>query len=222
MPVTKGYGRRMDYVLWDDNVGKVIGIFGLCDPVIGLEVRDNFIGWDRETKNERLYNVLTAYILGSVPPYNQILGAKLVALAAISKEVVNDFYERYRDKETVISKKKKLPFLVAIDTMGAFGKSAIYNRLKGWKFVGYTKGHSHLHLTLNGVYETLIEVIKKGEKEEILKKFKFGEGPNYKLRVVAEGLRLLGLSIEKLTLHSMKRAYYLAPLAENWKEFLLM
>jgi len=222
VPVSTGFGRRMDYILWDDNTGKVIGIFGLCDPIIGLGVRDEFIGWSRKIKEERLYNMLTAYILGAVPPYNQILGAKLVALSAISKQVVDDFYNRYVNTRTVIKNKKKLPYLVAIDTMGAFGKSAIYTRLRGWKFVGYTKGQSHFHLTLNGIYELLLEVIRKYGNEEVLKKYKFGQGPNYKLRVISEGLKILGLSKTKLTMHSIKRGYYFAPLAENWREFLLM
>jgi len=39
---------------------------------------------------------------------------------------------------------------------------------------------------------------------------------------VAEGLKVLGLSKEKLTTHSIKRGYYFAPLAENWQDFLLM
>ena len=221
VPVSVGFGRRMNYILWDDNTGKVIGIFGLCDPVIGLKIRDDFIGWNKKTKEERLYNFMTAYILGAVPPYNQILGAKLVALSAVSSQVVDDFRQRYEGQQTVISKKERLPYLVAIDTMGAFGKSAIYTRLKGWKFVGYTKGQSHIHLTLNGVYEILLEVIEKYGNSEILKKYKFGDGPNYKFRVVREGLKALGLSRDKLTMHSIKRGYYIAPLAENWKDFLL-
>jgi len=222
IPVSAGFGRRMDYILWDENTGKVIGIFGLSDPVIGLGVRDKFIGWDKKTKEERLYNMMTAYILGAVPPYNQILGGKLVALSAISSQVVKDFYNRYKGKKTSIQKKEKSPYLVAIDTMGAFGKSAIYTRLRGWKFIGYTKGQSHLHLTLNGVYKILLEVIEKYGNKEILKKYKFGQGPNYKLRVVSEGLKILGLSKNKLTMHSIKRGYYFAPLCENWQDFLLM
>jgi len=221
VPVSSGYGRRMDYILWDDNTGKVIGIFGLCDPVIGLGVRDKFIGWDKELKEKRLYNIMTAYILGAVPPYNQILGAKLVALSAISKEVVEDFKRRYEGTTTTIRKEKKLPYLVAVDTLGAFGKSAIYTRLKGWKFVGYTKGQSHLHLTLNGIYRILLEVIEKFGDGQILRKYRFGEGPNYKMRVVSEALKILGLKRNNLTTHSIKRAYYFAPLAKNWKDFLL-
>jgi len=218
VPVSAGFGRRMDYILWDDRAGKVIGIFGLCDPVIALSVRDAFIGWNKEQKKERLYNLMTAYILGAVPPYNQILGAKLVALAAASKEVVEDFYRKYKGKKTVISGKEKPPYLVAIDTMGAFGKSAIYTRLKGWKFVGYTKGKSHLHLTLTEVNDILIEVIKKFGDKEILKSYNFGQGPNFKLRVINKALSLLGL--QGLTQHSIKRGYYFAPLAANWREFL--
>jgi len=80
VPVTTGYGRRMRILVFDEQNSKLIGILGLSDPVIGLGVRDQFIGWNKDTRTEKLYHVLSAYVLGALPPYNQILGAKLIAL----------------------------------------------------------------------------------------------------------------------------------------------
>ena len=218
VPVTPGYGRRLRFIVWDDYNKKVIGIFGLCDPVIGLEVRDRFIGWTREVKKERLYNLMTAYVLGAVPPYNQLLGGKLVALISSSNEVRNIVYNKYNQGR----KKEKKPYLIAIDTLGAFGKSVIYNRLKGWKFVGYTKGMTHYHLTCNGFFEYAKNLlIKTGYGEEV-KKYEFGDGPNWKIRVIKKALKVLGIRPEKVMYFGLRRGYYFCPLAENWKDFFTM
>lgn len=92
---------------------------------------------------------MTAYILGAIPPYNRVLCSKLVALSLMFPKVRQDFYKKYKDSPSVITGTNKKPDLVYIDTLGAFGKSAIYNRLTNWNFIDYTKGQSHLHITGN-------------------------------------------------------------------------
>ena len=217
IPVTVGYGRRIRYFVFDQQNDKLIGIVGLCDPVIGLEIRDNVsIGWTKEQKLKRLYNCMTAYILGAVPPYNQILGSKLIALTLMFPEVRKEFYQKYANVSSVITGKNKKPYLVYIDTLGAFGKSAIYTRLKNWEFVGYTKGQSHLHITANGSWELIKQVVPK----EVFDTYKFGQGPNWKMRILKRGLRELDLSEDMLSI-GWQRGYYRCTLAANWNEYLL-
>lgn len=216
IPVTQGYGRRLRYFVFDEQNDKLIGIVGLADPVIGLEMRDvESIEWSKEQKIERLYNCMTAYILGAIPPYNQILGGKLVALTVMFPEVRKWFYDKYKKSESIITKVQKKPYLVYIDTMGAFGKSSIYNRLFNWDFIGYTKGKSHIHITANGSWE----LIKKVVSPEDFKTYKYGQGPNWKMRILGKGLRELGLSDEMMSI-GWQRGYYRCTLAENWKEYL--
>lgn len=217
VPITAGYGRRIRYFVFDRFNNKLIGVIGLCDPIIGLETRDvNSIGWTKDQKLERLYNCMTAYILGAIPPYNQVLGAKLVALSLLLPEVRQDFHLKYRDKTSIISQTNKAAHLVYVDTLGAFGKSAIYTRLRNWKFVGYTKGQSHLHVTANGSWELIKKVVPK----EAFETYKFGKGPNWKMRVLKRGLRELGLSEEIMSI-GWQRGYYRCPLADNWQDYLL-
>ncbi|ADQ40233.1 hypothetical protein Calkr_0701 [Caldicellulosiruptor acetigenus I77R1B] len=216
VPVTKGCGRRLRFLIFDENNNKLMGILGLRDPLIGLKVRDEYIGWDRETRLEKLYHVMTAYVLGAVPPYNRILGGKLVALLCKSDVILKAFKKRYTGRKTVIRGVEKPSELVLIDTMGAFGKSTIYNRLKGWKFVGYTTGQTHLHLTVPELWEIIKEIVP--EKE--FKTYRFGEGSNWKLRVTRKALQLLGFSKDILTT-GWQRGYYICPLASNWCEYLL-
>jgi hypothetical protein len=215
VPVSTGYGRRMRFLVVDRQNEKLIGIFGLCDPLIGSTIRDEFIGWNKEQKLDRLYNCLTAYVLGAVPPYNRVLGSKLVALAAMFPQVRKAFRKKYKGTTTVITGKQKIPQLAYIDTYGAFEKSAIYTRLLNWQFVDYTKGKSHIHLTANGSWETIREFVS----ETSFKSYKYGNGSNWKLRTLRVGLQNLGFDEELLSI-GWRRAYYACPLAVNWKEFL--
>ena len=105
VPVSAGYGRRLRFLVFDKQNEKLIGVFGLCDPLIGSVIRDKFIDWNKEQKLERLYSCLTAYILGAVPPYNKILGSKLVALTTMFPKVREVFREKYKNNQTVISGK---------------------------------------------------------------------------------------------------------------------
>jgi hypothetical protein len=217
VPVTVGYGRRIRYFVFDRQNDKLIGIVGLCDPVIGLGVRDDeSIGWTKDQKMQRLYNCMTAYILGAIPPYNQVLGSKLVALTLMFPKVRKDFYQKYKDSPSVITGENKNPYLAYIDTLGAFGKSAIYNRLTNWEFIDYTKGQSHLHITANGSWELIRQVVP----EDAFETYKFGQGPNWKMRILKVALRELGLSEEMLSI-GWQRGYYRCTLAENWQEYLL-
>lgn len=224
VPVSHGYGRRIRMIIWDKSNYKVIGIVGLCDPVIGMATRDNYIGWNKEQRKERLYNCMTAYVLGAVPPYNQLLCGKLVALLTISKEVVKYFQNKYSNNITIISKKQKPSELVMIDTMGAFGKSVIYNRLRGWHFIGYSKGYTHYHLTCNEIFNKLVYFLKQQGYDEVFKKKNYGDGPNWKFRVIQKCMRLLNLNNNDMNVLflGIQRGYYIAPLAKNWKDYLQM
>jgi hypothetical protein len=216
VPVTAGFGRRLRFLVFDRQNEKLIGLIGLSDPVIGLGVRDKIIGWDKSQRIERLYNCMTAYVLGAIPPYNKLLGGKLIALLAASPEIREWSYQKYNGKQTIISGKQKEPHLVFIDTLGAFGKSSIYNRLILWHFGGYTKGQTHVHLTANGTWN----IIKQFIPEEEFKKYEYGQGPSWKMRVLKIGLRNLGFSADMIAI-GWKRGYYYLPLAENWQDYLL-
>ena len=79
VPVSRGFGRRMRFLVWDKSNGKLIGLIALGDPVFNLKARDNWIGWGIQDRTERLCNIMDAYVLGAVPPYSHLIGGKLVA-----------------------------------------------------------------------------------------------------------------------------------------------
>lgn len=222
VPVSHGYGRRFRILIFDKWNNKLIGLLGLTDPVFNLRTRDNWIGWNVRTREKRLAHVMDAFVLGAVPPYNQLLGAKLVALLAASDFVRKIVKTRYGKAKSVILQRKFDGRLAMVTATSALGRSSIYNRLRHnevevFQPVGFTEGYGHFHLA-NGTFEKLRQYMKACRDREI-GRYRFGSGPNYRMRVARKALEHLGLPPDMLR-HGVKRAVYVAPLAANAAAFL--
>ncbi len=103
IPVSAGYGRRLRFLVFDESNGKLIGLFGLGDPVFSLGPRDAWVGWDSQAKRERFRHVMDAFVLGAVAPYARLLCGKLVALLITSDEVRDAFSRRYAGRTSLIN-----------------------------------------------------------------------------------------------------------------------
>jgi Druantia protein DruA len=222
VPVSRGFGRRFRVLVFDRSNGKLFGLLGLTDPVFNLRARDDWLGWDVVQREDRLAHVMDAYVLGAVPPYNQLLGAKFVALLAASDFTRGLFRKRYRRARSVIRKRPFDGRLAMVTTSSALGRSSIYNRLRFegtevFKSVGFTEGYGHFHLA-NGTFQRMREYLASIGEDEV-ERYKFGNGPNYRIRVVRKALKRLRLPADLLR-HGIRRAVYLAPLAKNTPAFL--
>ena len=107
VPVSNGFGRRLRYLVWDNHNNKLIGIIAIGDPVFNLAVRDALIDWDARRRGERLVNVMDAYVLGALPPYNSLLGGKMVACLLRSQDIYDDFAKAYGKTTGIISHQEK-------------------------------------------------------------------------------------------------------------------
>ena len=223
IPVSEsGPCRSMRFLVWDEYNNKLMGILAIKDPAIGLKARDDFIGWDRETKFEKLINVMDSYIVGAIPPYNQLLCGKLVACLLKSIEIKDLFNFRYKNSVGLISKKRKNPKLVLITTSSALGRSSIYNRLnigqrKFMTPVAYTEGWGHFHFSKD-ILKDFDQLLKR-KKHKYYKGYKMGDGSNFKFRKIRVSLDYLNLS-KSLLRHTIKREFFFTPLATNYLDIL--
>jgi len=222
IPVSSGYGRRLRFLVFDQNNGKLIGLFGLGDPVFSLAARDEWIGWNKEQRRSRLKHVMDAFVLGAVPPYSQLLCGKLVAMLLASDEVRKKFQKKYRGQVSLINRKSFDGRLVLITTTSALGRSSLYNRvsLNGrrlFKRIGYTSGSGEFHFS-NGLYSELSRFAalhcKPTAKQE-----RWGVGFRSRREIVRKVLPILGLPHE-LIYHQVKREIFVVPLAKNTRRFL--
>lgn len=222
IPVSSGYGRRLRFLVEDQSNGKLIGIFGLGDPVYSLRARDQWIGWDANAKKERLYHVMDAFVLGAVPPYSNLMCGKLVAMLATSDTVRKAFRKQYGGRKTLISGELRKPYLALITTTSALGRSSLYNRLRVngadyWRHIGNTEGWGEFHFS-NGVYAD-IRAYAERWCDPTAKKQPWGNGFRNKREVVRKVLSRIGLSTD-LGNHGIQREIYGAPLGHDALAFL--
>lgn len=222
IPISEGYGRRIRFLVWDDFHEKLIGIFALGDAVFNLRARDEHIGWDHHRRKEALVNLMDAYALGAIPPYNMLLGGKLIASLIRTSEVVNIFAEKYRDSVGIISGEHKNARLVAVTTTSALGRSSIYNRLRIgstsiFEPIGFTSGWGHFHIS-DDLFEDLREYLES-MGDIYANSHGYGQGPNFRLRVVKKALAGLGLDPD-IARHGLAREVFFCPFASNALEVL--
>jgi hypothetical protein len=224
VPVSQGFGRRIRFLIRDKQNGQLIGLFALGDPVFNLSARDKWIGWKFEDRKDRLTHIMDAYVVGSVPPYSQLIGGKLVAALMGSKEVKDVYERKYLGLQAVISGKENRARLVLLTTTSAMGRSSLYNRLaipNGPRFIriGETRGFGHFHLSgeifeqMRSYLEAIGHPYAAGNR--------FGMGPNWKIRVARTALEKIGLDADDILNHGIAREVYAVPLAHNWQEILL-
>jgi hypothetical protein len=222
IPTSSGYGRRLRFIVLDDNNGKLIGLIGLCDPVFSLRVRDDWVGWDHITRRARLRNVMDAFVLGAVPPYSSLLCGKLVAMLACSNQVRDRFRRKYSRTKSIIRRAEPDARIAMLTTMSALGRSSIYNRLTFdnrhlLHSVGFSQGSGEFHFS-NGLYGSLFEYVTR-YSEPTAKQETWGEGFRNRREVIRKALGKLKLSPE-LIYHGIQREVFVAPLASNTREFL--
>lgn len=210
-------GRQMKFILWDTTHNAPFGLIGLQSPPLKSSVRDNSIGIEKEDRDFWINQSLYAQRVGALPPYNELLGGKMVALSLTSNEIREIYKKKYENKKTFLKKREIPSRLLFVTTTSAYGKSSVYERLKYNNepvsiFLGYTTGKGTFHIPEH----LYIEMLKFLQQKEINIKRGFGTGPSRKLRLIDKCLRLL--NIPSFSTHTIKRGYYLFPNVKNLSE----
>ena len=222
IPVSSGYGRRLRFIVLDEHNGKLMGLFGLGDPVYSLAPRDHWVGWTHTHRKQRLRNVMDAFVLGAVPPYSFLLCGKLIAMLITSNTVRRAFQQKYSGSHSVIRGRVHDGRLVLITTASALGRSSVYNRIRFsnrllYHSVGFTRGSGDFHFA-NGLYHKLVAFAQE-YCTPTAKQARWGTGFRNRREVIKKCLPLLGISSDWIY-HGIEREVFVVPLARNCKEFL--
>ncbi len=179
-------------------------------------------------------------VCGAVPPYNPILGGKLVAMLAASPEVVEAYRRRYGDAESEIASAMagrpivRPAELVFLGTTSLYGVgSSQYNRVRvpadrvggrPGEVIRYLElGRSEAFGTSHYSGETvqhLVDLVHHSNGGQRVNSI-FGEGVSPKLRKIRAGLDVLGLPADHLLRHGRPRIVYGVGLVRNVREYLL-
>lgn len=224
IPISNGYGKRLNYLIFDKNNDKVIGILGLCDPVFSIKSRDDYIGWGKEDKKKNLSKIMEGYIIGSVPPYNKILGGKFVSSLLFSNNIREDYKKKYKGTKSFIKKRVNTGELVLISTLSALGKSSIYDRIKipnGQSFIscGYSNGYGEFQFH-GSLYEEIFSFVSKYFSPT--RKVKgWGSGFRNKREVIQKFISSIDIPYSFLR-HNIRREQFIIPLCKNYKQVLIL
>jgi hypothetical protein len=222
IPVSEGFGRRMRFLVWDQSNRKLIGLLALGDPVFNLRARDQLIGWSAADRSKGLVNVLDAYVMGAVPPYNQILAGKLIACLLKTSDMVRYFHESYGNTIGVISHQKKKARLAMITTTSALGRSSVYNRLRidGEQYlesIGYTTGFGHFHIP-DALFDEMRAFLRR-RRDPYAANHGFGEGPSWRMRAIRKAISGIGMS-PRIIQHGFQREVFVCRTASNAEDVL--
>lgn len=222
-PSSDYVGRRMRLLIRDNGVkgSPVIGIAAIGSSIIHISDRDKWIGWDTETRSENLISMMDAYVVGALPPYNELLGGKLLSYILASNELRALYKKKYARKKTII-KGRTGSRLVLLATTSLYGThSAQYGRLKYGKTllyrpIGSTSGYGSLHIS-SETFEAMREL---AEANGCNTSNRFGMGPNWRMRVIRSACDILDLNSNVILKHSFRRGLFVVPLAINCRSFL--
>ncbi len=128
-------GRNLNFLIRDKKTKKYLGVTCMSSDFLDLTPRDEHIGWERESKTQRMINhtCIGSTIVPIQPLGYNLVGGKLLALLCLSDTVEKTWEYQYKDK------------LVGVTTTSLYGKTkeiplSQYDRLKHWKKMGWTAG----------------------------------------------------------------------------------
>jgi hypothetical protein len=227
-PTVDRPGRRLKLLIRDSGQPRspLMGLCCLSSAVRQLRVREEWIGWQgRKSFKIRAQNL--AYIMDlsnclSVPPYSNLTGGKLLAAMMASNEVRDIYRNRYLAQRSMF-RQRILIELVLITTSAVYGSNApqykglSYNGSRLYQFLGYSTGYSTFQIPPELYNEVKGFVLRRRKHCDPT----MAGGANAKIRILRFAARELGIREESLVLSGQRRGIFAAPLASNWKEFLL-
>ena len=219
-------GRRLKFLLRD--VGHpgapLMGLCCLSSAVRQVQARENWIGWSEPkwlgVRAHGLAFIMDLSTCVTVPPYSYLTAGKLLAAMMASDEIRDVYRARYRRQRSVFRRRIIKDFVLMTTTAG-YGRNAplykglSYNDSRLFEFIGYTSGYSSFQ-----IMPKLYEEVKKFTAERRGIGNRVLCGANARFRILRFAARELGIPEEKLIFSGHKRALFVAPLAENWREYL--
>ena len=182
-------GRKLAFEIWHEQ--DLLGVAFLASPVINMGARDQALGLSKDPseKGRQLRNYADLSACVATQPFGWYWnGGKLIALIGAT---LGDYWqERYGDE------------LKGIVTTSLWGKGSQYNRV--YKFLGYTKGYGHLHVS-DERYGEMLQWMRDNGVE--IPSSRFGAGSNPRMRRIQAYLRASGDKTITLK-HGQQRGIY--------------
>ncbi len=184
-------------------------------------------------------------VCGAMPPYNALLGGKLVAMLAVSPEVAFEYKRRYQKLPSIIASSMAGRAIVRPANLVFVGTTSLYGERPNQydrtsypcNIVGGPTSESVRFRYLTSLARTRTSGVgtfqfghdTKAAIEKYLSSTKnglrvnnvFGEGTSPKLRSLRDGLNALGMRPDEMLQHGIEKVVYGATLVSNSARYLL-
>lgn len=180
-------------------------------------------------------NMMDIIVCGSIPPYNELLGGKLISMLACSPVVISDYTKRYCNQVSEIASRMKGKKVVRDSRLVYLGTTSLYaigssqyNRIKvplnnggmiEFRKMGVTEGYGTVFFSkeTTTLFSKILELQDGGRRINHV----FGEGTSPRFRMISRGLNAIGIKSDAFLRHYSPRIVYSINLAKNTNEFLL-
>lgn len=180
-------------------------------------------------------NMMDIIVCGSIPPYNELLGGKLVSILACSPTVIRDYTVRYANQVSEIASRMKGKEVIRDSHLVFLGTTSLYavgssqyNRIKmplwdggalEYKKMGITEGFGTVFFSkeTTSLFSRILELQDGGKRINHV----FGEGTSPRFRMISRGLAAIGIRADAFLRHYSPRIVYSIELARNTKDYLL-
>ena len=180
-------------------------------------------------------NMMDIIVCGAIPPYNELLGGKLVSMLACSPAVIRDYTNHYSNQISEIASRMKGKKVVRDSRLVYLGTTSLYaigssqyNRIKvplsnegtlELRKMGVTEGYGTVFFSreTTNLFSKILELQDGGKRINHV----FGEGTSPRFRMISRGLNAIGIRADAFLRHYSPRIVYSINLAKNTNEFLL-
>ena len=180
-------------------------------------------------------NMMDIIVCGSIPPYNELLGGKLISILACSPQAVRDYTTRYKNQVSEIASRMKGQRVIRDSHLVYLGTTSLYavgssqyNRIKvpmledftlEFRKMGITEGYGTVFFSKDTttLFSKLLEEQDGGKKIGHV----FGEGTSPRFRMISRGLSCIGIRADAFLKHYSPRIVYSIDLARNTNSYLL-
>lgn len=180
-------------------------------------------------------NMMDIIVCGSIPPYNELLGGKLVSMLACSPTVIKDYTLKYNNQVSEIASRMKGEEVIRDSRLVYLGTTSLYaigssqyNRIKmplssggvlEYRKMGVTEGFGTVFFSreTTSLFSKILELQDGGKRINHV----FGEGTSPRFRMISRGLSTIGIRADAFLRHYSPRIVYSIDLAKNTKKFLM-
>ena len=180
-------------------------------------------------------NMMDIIVCGAIPPYNELLGGKLISIIACSPRVVRDYTLKYSKQVSEIASRMKGSRVIRDSRLVYLGTTSLYsigssqyNRIKipcdngfvlEYRKMGITEGFGTVFFSkeTTSTFSRLLELQDGGKRINHV----FGEGTSPRFRMISRGLSSIGIKADAFLKHYSPRIVYSINLAKNTNRFLL-